>query len=281
MIETVFLFFLAFIWITFAVIQDLRKREIADWLNFSLIVFALGFRFFYSLFSANGFNFFYQGLIGLGIFFLLGNLLYYGKMFAGGDAKLMIALGAVLPLSEGLAVNLKFFSAFFIVFLFVGAVYSLTGSAFLALRNFKKFKKEFRKQFKHNKKIVYISLGISIIFLLSAFVEYILLFFAILIFVSPYVYIYAKAVDESCMIKKVKVGELTEGDWLYKDVKVSGKTIKATWDGLSKEEIKQLKRKHKFVLIRHGIPFSPAFLISFVILFWLWRNDRLGFLFGM
>jgi len=49
------------------------------------------------LFSEAGFGFFYQGLIGLGIFFVLGNALYYGRMFAGGDAKLMIALGAVLP----------------------------------------------------------------------------------------------------------------------------------------------------------------------------------------
>ena len=30
----------------FAVVQDLKKREIANWVNFSLIIFALGFRFF-------------------------------------------------------------------------------------------------------------------------------------------------------------------------------------------------------------------------------------------
>jgi Flp pilus assembly protein protease CpaA len=40
----------AFIWIFFAMMQDLRYREVADWLNFSLVLFALGFRFFYSLF---------------------------------------------------------------------------------------------------------------------------------------------------------------------------------------------------------------------------------------
>ena len=47
----------------------------------------------------DSFNFFYQGLIGLGIFFVLGNAFYYGRFFAGGDAKLMISLGAILPLS--------------------------------------------------------------------------------------------------------------------------------------------------------------------------------------
>src|SRR3989338_8270060 len=110
MYEVVFLFVLALVWIVFAVVQDLRKREIANWLNFSLIVFALGFRFFYSLFSTEDFRFFYQGLLGFGIFFLLGNLFYYGKAFAGGDAKLMIALGTILPFSESFFVNLEFFS---------------------------------------------------------------------------------------------------------------------------------------------------------------------------
>ena len=99
MFEVIFLFVLALIWIMFATVQDIRKREVANWVSFSLIIFALGFRFFYSLFSDMGFDFFYQGLIGFGIFLILGNLLYYGKMFAGGDAKLMIALGAVLPFS--------------------------------------------------------------------------------------------------------------------------------------------------------------------------------------
>ena len=86
MIEMIFLICLAFVWIVFASVQDLKSREVANWLNFSLIIFALGFRFFYSLFN-NNFNFLYQGLIGLGIFFVLGNLFYYGRMFAGGDAK--------------------------------------------------------------------------------------------------------------------------------------------------------------------------------------------------
>jgi len=113
-LKEVFLIVLCLIWIAFAVIQDLRKREIANWLNFSLIIFAIVFRFFFSLFSEEGFGFFYQGLIGFAIFFVIGNMLYYGRVFAGGDAKLMIALGAIIPLSnnfpENLNIMLKYFS---------------------------------------------------------------------------------------------------------------------------------------------------------------------------
>ena len=280
MIETIFLFSLALVWIIFAVVQDLRQREIADWLNFSLIIFALGFRFFYSLFSMQGFGFFYQGLIGLGVFFLLGNMFYYGKMFAGGDAKLMIALGAVLPLYEGFSANLKLFSVFFLVFLFVGAGYSLLGSLFFSIRNFKRFRKELGKQFRmHSKMSLAVLLLAAILSVVGFITDDILIYLSVVVFLLPYVYMYAKAVDESCMIKKTKTSELTEGDWLYKDVRVGGKVIHATWDGLRKDEIGLLRKKHKFVLIRHGIPFSPAFLISFLILFWLWKTGNWNILF--
>ena len=125
MIEIIFLVLLALIWIVFATVQDLKSREVANWLNFSLIIFAMGFRFFYGLFGSNGFGLFYQGIIGLMIFFILGNFLYYSRMFAGGDAKLMIALGAILPLSENFMTNINYFIGFFILFLVAGTVYGL------------------------------------------------------------------------------------------------------------------------------------------------------------
>jgi len=269
--EIIFLIVLALVWIAFATFQDLKTREIANWLNFSLIIFALGFRFFYSLFSES-FGFFYQGLIGLGIFFILGNLLYYGRFFAGGDAKLMIALGAILPFSESFSVNLKIFTCFFFIFLFVGAIYGIFMSVYFSLRNFKKFKKEFSFQLRKNKKLIYPVLFLGLIFMIFGFLEGIFFVLGILIFILPYLYIYAKAVDESCMVKKIKTSQLTEGDWLYKNIKIGKKTIKSTWDGLKKREIKQLRKKYKTILIRYGIPFSSVFLISFLILIYLWKT---------
>src|SRR3989338_6840080 len=106
MIEIIFLATLALIFILFAVVADFKYRIVPNWLNFSLIIFAFAFRFFYSLFNSD-FNFFYQGLIGFGIFFALGNALYYGRMFAGGDAKLMMALGVIIPFSDNLVSNLQ------------------------------------------------------------------------------------------------------------------------------------------------------------------------------
>jgi len=272
MFEVIFLFVLALIWIIFATVQDIRKREVANWLSFSLIIFALGFRFFYSLFSDTGFDFFYQGLIGFGIFLILGNLLYYGKMFAGGDAKLMIALGAVLPFSVIFNENLKIFVLFFVLFLLVGAVYSILASVYLSLKSFKRFKREFSKQFRKNKKLSLLVIFVALVLVAFGFLDNLFFILGSIVFVLPYLYVYVKSVDEACMVKRVMTSKLTEGDWLYKDLKVGKRTIKAKWDGLSKAEIKLIQRKLNFVTIRNGIPFTPVFLISFVVLFYLWRT---------
>jgi Flp pilus assembly protein protease CpaA len=267
MFEVIFLWSLALLWIVFATIQDVKSREIANWLSFSLVVFALGFRFFYSLFSASDFSFFYQGILGLGIFFLLGNLFYYGRMFAGGDAKLMIALGAVLPIYETTLENVQFFLIFLLLFFFSGAIYSLIVSSGLVIKNFKVFRKEFTVQFKKNKKIFYLMVCLGLAVMLLGFLDSFLFIFGILIFVTSYLYIFAKAVDESCMVKIVNTKNLVEGDWLYSDLKVGKKKVKATWDGLNQKDIVAIKKYHQKIKVKQGIPFTPAFLISMITLF--------------
>ena len=264
--EVIFLFVLGLIWIIFASMQDLRSREVSNWLSFSLIAFALGFRFFYSFFSAGDFRFFYEGVIGLGLFFIIGNLFYYSRMFAGGDAKLMIALGAILPLSGDLYENLRIFMIFFFIFLFVGMFYSLIWSFVLTMRNFKSFKKEFFSILMKNRKRIYFVMFIGLVLMGLGFVQNLLFYLGGLFFLLPYFYVYAKAVDEACMIKKIKSSQLTEGDWLYRDIKIGGKLIKATWAGVNKKEINLIKKKYREIIIRQGIPFVPVFLISFLVL---------------
>jgi Flp pilus assembly protein protease CpaA len=265
-IENVFLIILGLVWIIFAVVEDLKKREIANWLNFSLVIFALAFRFFFSLFGEEGFEFFYQGVIGFGIFLVIGNLLYYGKVFAGGDTKLMIALGAIIPLYSNFPSNLSLIFNFLIFFLVAGAFYGVAFGLVLGIKNKKLFAKEFSRQFKKRKKIFFIFIVLSIIFILLFFIDKLFIYLGILFFVSPYVYFFAKSIDESCMVKRVNPSELTEGDWLYNHVKVGRRLIEAKWSGLNKWEIGLLRKNKKKVLIRQGIPFSPVFLISYLAL---------------
>ncbi len=273
MLEVIFLSVLAVVWLVFATFQDWKNKEIANWLNFSLLIFALGFRFFYGLFFDN-FGFFYQGIIGLAIFFVIANMLYYSRFFGGGDFKMLISLGAILPFSESFLVNIKIFAVFFLFFFFIGAFYTILSSIYLSLSNLKKFKKEFLRQFNliRKKNFLYFVLFSGLVIMVFGFSEPVFFALGILIFILPYLYVYTKAVDESCLIKKVKAKNLTVGDLLYKDVRLGRKVIKASWSGLSEKDIKQLRKKNKKVLIRSGIPFTPVFLISFLLLIYLWQT---------
>ncbi len=267
-----FLFGIGLLWIGFASIQDLRKREVANWISFSLIIFALGFRLFYGIFSGAGFDIFYQGLFGLGIFFLIGNILYYGRMFAGGDAKLMIALGAVLPLSTNLISNLKAFFGFLLVFLFAGAIYGLIATVRISLTNFKIFKKDFIARLRKNKIKIWLVMAAGLLFMLAGFLESVFFSLGVLVFAFPYLYIYARSVDEKCMVKLVNVKDLTEGDWLAEKLKIDKKTITPNWEGLSRSEINIIRKKYKKIKIKHGIPFVPVFFIAFLAFIYLWKS---------
>ena len=144
--------------------------------------------------------------------------------------------------------------------------------------NFKSFKKKFSKfAKKKSRMLVSFSVGgIGILFL--GFVDVVFLLLGAMFILLPYFYLYAKSVDDSCMIKKISSSNLTEGDLLYEAVKVGGKTIKPNWEGLSSLDIKNIKKFKKFILVRQGIPFVPVFLISYLILVYLYFG---GFLFNL
>ncbi len=264
--EYYFLFVLAFIWIIFAVFQDSKTREISNWLNFSLIAFVLAYRIFYSIYF-NNVSFFLFGLGGVSLFVFMGYISYYGKLFAGGDAKLLMGLGGILPyqnLMDYLYIGMGFI---FLLFL-VGAIYTLIYSGFLVAINWKKFVREFKKLISKSKIYFYFSVLIflTLIFLIFNFQNSLFIFsFLILSLMHP-LYIYSKAIEISCMIKLTSPNKLTEGDWLEKDVKIGNKFIKKSVHGLSKKDIEFLKKTKKKVWIKNGIPFSPAFLIAFLIM---------------
>jgi len=72
------------------------------------------------------------------------------------------------------------------------------------------------------------------------------------------------------VVKNIETKKLEEGDWIYKDLKLGKKIIKKSWHGLNREEIKKIQRKYKKIKIIQGIPFVPVFLISFLILIYIY-----------
>jgi len=272
--ENLFLIILAIIWISIAILQDLRKREVDNLWNFSLIAFALAYRVSISVYTGN-YWFILNGIFGFLIFLGLGNLFYYSRLFAGGDAKLLIALGAILPLSYDWLVNLKIFGLFIILFLLGGSVYSIFYALFLVFRNLKKFNKEFSRQWKKYSKMFFIFLIFTIVFtiVLVLFKRFELILLGIIILLFPVLFVFSKAIEESCLIKKIKPSQIREGDWLYEDIFIGRNKIKASWEGVSKKELGLIKKGYrKNILIKQGIPFTPSFLIGLIcLLFLFWK----------
>ena len=217
-------------------------------------------------------RFFYNGLIGFGVFLVIENLLYYSRLFAGGDAKLMIALGAILPFSTNLSINIKLFITFLFLFFLAGAIYGLTITIYLSLKNFSSFKGEFKRKLKASKKWISFFIFVALMLIALGFLESIFFVLGILVFIFPYFYLYAKTVDSVCMVRRVKTKDITEGEWLYEGVRIGKKLIKPSWEGLSKEELILIRKKYKFIKIKQGIAFVPVFLIAFVIFFYMWEK---------
>jgi len=275
--ENIFLIVLGLIWIIGAVLQDLHRREVDNLWNFSLIGIALAYRAAVSVFGWN-YWFLLNGFIGLGVFLLLGNLFYYSRLFAGGDAKLLIALGPILPLSYNWLVNLKIFGIFILLFLIGGSVYALFYSFVLMANNFNTFKKEFSKQFISKSNLILIFLVFAIAWTIFMFFigekSLILIGFIILLF--PILLVFSKSIEEVCLVKEIYSNKLTVGDWLYEDIIVGGRRIKSNWEGVSKNELRLIKTEYRRkILIKQGIPFTPGFLIGYVGLiivswYWIW-----------
>jgi Flp pilus assembly protein protease CpaA len=269
--ENIFLMSIAVFWMIVASIQDFRKREVENWWTFSLIVFGLAFRAFLSL-EKGDYWYFAWGLIGLAGGFIAANIFYYARMFAGGDAKLLMALGVILPLSLDWIVNVQLIIFFLILFLFAGAIYGFVYSFVLTVIYFKNFKKEVVSQFKKYRLLI---IGVEVLALVFIFIFYFFeniigFILSFILLLTPFLLIYAKAIEECCMIKLVNVKELTLGDWLYKAVKVGKRVIRPNWEGLNEKELALIQKNYKKkIFVKQGLPFIPAFLIAFIILIFI------------
>ena len=260
MIEYYFLFILAFIAVLFAVIQDLRFHEIANWLTFSLIAFILTYRAFYAIVFHDA-SFFFFGLGGIILFVALGFLLYYARVFAGGDAKLLFGLGGIFPYTS--FSDYILYGLGFIVLLFIcGIIYTLIYTIFLVRKQWTSFSKSFVQEI-FRLKWLFI-LGILFAVISGILISFIL---GLLFLLFPLIYTYAHVVEHVCMIRLTSPYILTEGDWLVKDVKIGNKFIRKNVHGLSYKEILFLREKGKKIWIKFGVPFAPVFFFALLLFF--------------
>ncbi len=264
---------MAVIGLTAATIQDLRTREVPDWVTYGLIGAGFGVRLIGALGNEPWFYFF-SAWLGLGATYVLGSIMYYARQWGGGDAKMMMALGVLFATKPAFIpeTGILFLGVLFINILLFGAVYGLAWGILLAWKHRKKFT-QVAKALLQEKKMVSIRIyailaaGIvmSLAFLMDdLFIRLSTMTLALLILLYPYLWIYVKAVEKACLYKQLKPQELTEGDWVEQDVIINKKVIyKMKNTGIEKTDIQRLiKAKVKQVTVKEGIPFIPPFLLG-------------------
>ncbi len=268
------------VWLTFAAICDIKTKEVPDWLSYSLILLGLSI---YSLKSIqeNSFSPILKSLTVLGIFFAISELMYLSKQWGGGDSKILMGLGAILPEYPAQLINvfnpnlsLPFPIILFMNILIAGGVYGILVSLTLILKNIKKFTKHFRELTKEKniKSIRLIILILSFLFIILALIiknySLQLAFFALAIVPLTFLYLYlsVKSIENISMYKLIDTKKLVDGDWIAEDIIINNKLIYSKKSlGVTKKQIEQIQKHKKKVLIKDGIAFIPAFLIGTII----------------
>ena len=191
---------------------DLKTREIPDTLSYGFIVAALGIRLFFGL--TTSLEYFWYGIIGFGVAFIVGYILYEMKQMGGGDAKLLMGLGAAFG-----SFGLSFLFALALAILLIGGMYCLLWATGIFLKEKQKTVPRFKDALRKNRLGHIMTLSVAGIFLfLSFFVPVFLqlLFFMIIlaIIITFYLLLFIRVVEQVGFVHHIPVDKLTEGDWL-------------------------------------------------------------------
>ena len=263
--EQIVFLVVATIGIIIATITDLKTNEIPDAITHFMIFFGIGS---YVILSLLGISNLIPVLISISIAFLISSLMYYSGQWGGGDAKLLIGLGALFPAYPSILLN-KFSPILatwpFIVtltlnLLIVGGVYSIFILIRKSIENYRDINK------KHNYVKYFVVIPILLFMYSLIYSNYLLLFFSIIFLFGSITWL-AHIIQKNYFVKKLEIGKLVEGDWIMKNLYKNEKLIyKIRKIGVTKKDIGQIQKHLKGTVdVKTGIAFGPAFLISFPI----------------
>ncbi|MBI4448500.1 prepilin peptidase [Candidatus Woesearchaeota archaeon] len=251
-----------------ASINDLRTREVPDWVSYAGIAAGLGIRLIDAIVYSDIFIF-GSGVLGFAVAWVLGVALFYTGQWGGGDSKVLMALGALLGGDWDV---LGFQASLLMNLIVVGGMYGLVWMTVLGTRHFRKVKTMaciVRKE----ERTAGVAAILGILFcvivavvLWDSWYWFPALWAAVLVALTYGLYIGLMAVERVCFFSWVPATHLVEGDWIVQDVKVRGEYICGRRDlGVSREQIALLRKAGvKKVLVRSGIPFVPSFLLALI-----------------
>jgi Flp pilus assembly protein protease CpaA len=276
----VLLFLVAFIGSAAAGLYDLKTTEIPDEIPYAMIAIGIVGNFIQSYLAWSYLPLLYSVIAGLG-FLGFGFIMYYFGQWGGGDAKILSAIGFLLPTYQVANLILPFSLSFFFNVFLIGAIYMIVYAFALSFIN-RNIWTAFFMDLKANAKMILVynsALIVTLLFLgfLFARVFEFLPFTTFTVFVimigiaSAGLYVmwkFVKAVERVGFKKKILVSKLKIGDVpdYYK-----------IWEGVTEKELKKIKSSgKKYIWIKEGVRFAPAFPIA--LIFTLIYGDGILFL---
>lgn len=262
----IILLLVAFIGSILASYFDLKTTEIPDKIPYVMMGIGIVGNLIKSYFIWSFWPFLLSVIIGFG-FLGFGFVMYYTGQWGGGDAKLLSAIGFLLPnLPPEINVNLFFpfpLAYFFNVFL-IGAGYIILYALAMSVKN-KKIWSVFFKDLKANVKIIGLFSLALIVFLIVLGIIFVSYYPVLMLkdaalftatvavsFIGLFVlWKFVKAVENIGFKKKIPISQLRVGD-VPIDYKV--------WEGITEKDLKKIKKSgKKYIWIKEGVRFAPTF----------------------
>lgn len=276
---------------------DLRTTEIPDELPYAMIVIAMLLYGYQSLAAWSVWPLAWSAAVGAA-FFGFGFIMYRVGQWGGGDAKLLAAIGCLLPSASALpsefaGVGLGFLAkaqtlfpfplSFFLNVFFVGAAYMLVYAFVVAFRN-RNVLLAFVKDVKATNRVLVagvVSLFVALVSInwllyrefMMPFSPSLILSSALLPVMSTVVVFlvwkFARAVESVGFRRVVPVSRLRVGDVLESS---------KVWEGVTAADVRRIRKSgRRFVKIKEGVRFAPAFPLA--LLFTLYAGDAIMLLF--
>jgi Flp pilus assembly protein protease CpaA len=249
---------------------DLKTTEVPDEIPALMITLGIFVLFIQSTITRD----FYPlavSLVSGTIVLAIGLLLYKKGEWGGADAWIFAGVAYTIPFYNGEIFIVNYFYNFLIVSVFYMIIYSIVVGV-LHRESFHYFKEGVAEKWKFVAAppiVFFFAVGYIISLRgASVFSPYFILS-TILIFLLGLFWIYAKAIEKHVFRKRIPTSRLKEGD-VVEDM---------IWRGITMDEISQISKKKKFVVVKEGVRFVPVFAIALV--FTLFFGNLLFFIMGL
>ncbi len=233
---------------------DLRTTEVPDHLLYAMIAIGVFYWIANWLIVGDIISLYVSLAVGT-LLLVMGLVMYKKGQWGGADAWVLAAIGYMIPFYNGEL----FIIPYLLNFVIVSIIYTVIYAVVMGLRNISVFGLV-KKDLKHNWKIV-VSVPITMIVLsiatlLEASYLFPMVFGLFLLFTFlVFFWRYAVVLEKNVFKKKIPASKLRIGDVLDK----------GNWVGLTARQIKHLRGRKRYVVIKDGMRFVPVFAIALVL----------------